>query len=271
MALTPSNTLSPQDKRARREAAQQDELLREVDEAVRQSDVEAFMRRYGKLLLAVVVIALLAFAGWIYWRHTEQQKDERQSEELVGALDQLQAGNLKTADDRAAALAKDGEGLAAINARLMQAGIAEKQGRKEEAAKGFAAVADDASAPKEIRDLAKIRVVNIRYDTMKPADVIAQLKGLAAPGGAFFPSAAELVANAYLDQGNKAEAGALFAKIAQDDNAPESLRSRSRQMAGMLGVDAVGNVDELLKQQGVTQDATQGEDAGGADAAAPQT
>jgi hypothetical protein len=34
-------------------------------------------------------------------------------------------------------------------------------------------------------------------------------------------------------------AGPLFAGIAKDENVPQSIRSRARQMAGLLGIDAV--------------------------------
>ncbi len=70
---------------------------------------------------------------------------------------------------------------------------------------------------------------------MKPDDVIARLKPLAKPGNPWFGSAGELVAMAYLKQGKRDLAGPLFASIAKDENAPKSMRSRARQMAGMLG------------------------------------
>ena len=56
------------------------------------------------------------------------------------------------------------------------------------------------------------------------------------------------VAMAYLDQGNTAEAGALFAAIAKDKGTSETLRSRTRQMAGLLGVDAIDDVDTVLNR-----------------------
>ena len=87
-----------------------------------------------------------------------------------------------------------------------------------------------------------------RYDKMKPADVVARLKPLAVPGNPWFGPAGEIVAMAYLDQGKSAEAGALFGAIAKDKDTPETLKSRSRQMAGLLGVDAIDDVDTVLKQ-----------------------
>ena len=45
-----------------------------------------------------------------------------------------------------------------------------------------------------------------------------------------------------IKQGKKAEAGRLFANIAKDPVVPDSLRARSVQIAGTLGVDASGAI-----------------------------
>ena len=39
--------------------------------------------------------------------------------------------------------------------------------------------------------------------------------------------------------------------MARDESLPETLRSRSRQMAGLLGVDAIDDVEQLLADEGV--------------------
>ena len=83
---------------------------------------------------------------------------------------------------------------------------------------------------------------------MKPEDVIARLKPLAEPGDPWFGSAGELVGAAYLKQGKADLAGPLFASIAKDKDVPETLRSRARQMAGLLGVDAITDADTLVQQ-----------------------
>jgi len=100
-------------------------------------------------------------------------------------------------------------------------------------------VANDSHAPQPYRDVALIRVISLQFDQMKPEDVIAKLQPLAKPGEPWFGTAGELIAMAYIKQGNKAAAGKLFAAIAADNNAPLTLRNRSAQIAGTLGVDAV--------------------------------
>lgn len=246
MALTP--TEKTEDKKAQRKAAEDEVLLREIDDAVRQDQYADFAKNYGKPLLAVIVVGLLAFAGYLFWDSQNEAAAEKDSEALVAALDQVEAGNLDTAGTQLDALIADSDGGARATAQMLRAGIAQEQGNNAQAAEIFGAVAADSSAPQSLRDLATIRQVAATFDDLEPSEVISRLRPIATPGHAYFGSAAEMVAMAYLEQGKQAEAGALFAQIAKDENAPETLKSRARQIAGLLGVDAVEDVDEVLDQ-----------------------
>jgi hypothetical protein len=53
---------------------------------------------------------------------------------------------------------------------------------------------------------------------------------------------------AYLKQGKNDLAGPLFASIAKDEDVPQTLRSRTRQMAGILGYDAVVDTDQAIAE-----------------------
>ena len=127
MALTPKNELSREEKRAKQENAQQEALLREVDEAVRQSDAEQFLDRWGKPLFGLLIAGLVAFGGYLYWDSRQEAAMERDSEALVGALDQIQSGNIDSGYDRLEELAGREGGGAAVAAAMMRAGIAEQQ------------------------------------------------------------------------------------------------------------------------------------------------
>lgn len=86
------------------------------------------------------------------------------------------------------------------------------------------------------------------YDTMKPEAVVARLGGMAVPGNAYFGSAGEMVAVAYLRMNKRDQAGRLFGQIASDKDVPDTLRQRAVQMAGVLGVDAVGQSEDTKTQ-----------------------
>ncbi|MDP4540931.1 tetratricopeptide repeat protein [Qipengyuania sp. DY56-A-20] len=229
-------------------------MMREVDDAVRQGDLANFGERYGKPLAALVVLLIVALAAYLlWWQPSQRAAAEARSETLVSALDNVEAGNLQTAFDALEGLAGDGSDAVAANARMLRGGIAAEQGRTEEAVAIFDELASDADAPEELRNLALIRKIATGFDTMDKAAVVAALQPLAVPGEPFFGSAGELLAMAYLEQGQREQAGALFAEIAKTEGVPESLRSRTRQMAGLLGVDAIEDVDALLEAQGVGQ------------------
>lgn len=245
MALVPNR---PQTE-AEKKAAQDDVFVREVDDAVRQDQLSYAAKRFGIPLAIAVVVGLFGFGGWLIWKESRESAMEQHSEEIIRAIDRVGAGNLDTASKALDPVIKDGSGGAAASAQMLKAGIAVQQGRNAEAAKLFAAVAADSSAPQPFRDLAAIREVAVSFDTMKPDDVISRLKPLATPGNAWFGSAGELVGLAYLKQGKRDLAGPLFAAIAKDETLPETLRSRARQLAGLLGYDAITDVDKIIKAQ----------------------
>ncbi len=231
--------LTPTDKRAGSDEA----FLREVDDAVRASDLTGFWKRYGRWLLAAVVAGLLAFGGYIIYRNQQQAAADRQGEEFVDAMDKLRAGQEKEARAKLATLAKaDQPGYRAM-AQLVEANLLGEDGKTKEAIAVYAKVAGDSSLPQTFRDLALIRQTSAEFDTLPPQTIIDRLKPLAVAGNAWFGSAGELTALSYMKLGKDNLAGPIFAQIAKQDGLPQSQRSRAQQMAGALGVDTV-QVDE---------------------------
>jgi hypothetical protein len=248
VALLPNRTKDSASNRAEKKAAQDDVLVREVDEAVRQGQMEDFGKRYGRPLLALLIIGLLAFGGYLWWQSQQEAAMESDSETLTAALDQLEAGNLDTAGETAAPLAAEGDGAAAASAMLLQAGSAAQAGDTQQAVTVLEQLAQRTDVPEAYRDIARVRAVSLQFDDLPSARIVQSLEDLAQPGEPFFGSAGELVAMAHLDQGNTDRAGALFSQIAKDGSVPESIRSRARQMAGMLGVDAIEDVDAVIEE-----------------------
>lgn len=248
MALTPNSEQTRAQKLAEREAAERDMLMREVDEAVRQDQFGDVVKRYGWLIGLGAVLIIAGFGGWLLWKDSREGQMEARSEQLVTALDQLEAGRMTEGEAALAELSEDGSSAPALAAKLARAGIALNQNRREDAANLYQSVADDSAAAQPYRDLAAVRLMALRFDDVEPQEVIDRLKPLATPGHPWFGSAGELVAMAYLKQGQEDLAGPLFAEIAKDESVPQSLRSRTRQLAGLLGYDAVVDVEQTLAE-----------------------
>lgn len=265
MALIPTKTdrSKPAADRATPAPSAEDEvLIREIDEAVRQDDAAAFMKRYGPALAGILVVFLAAFGGWLYWQNQQEAELEAQSETLITALDAVDAGDYEAASERVEPLTADGTVGARAAALFLQAGAALEQGETARAVEIYAAIAADEEIPAPLRDLARLREVASNFDERDPADAIAKLEPLARPGSTFYGSAAELTAIAHLEMGNRDEAGEIFAAIAKDDDLPDTLTRRAQQLAGVLGVDAIEDVEALLREEGALPEEGAGVDAG---------
>jgi hypothetical protein len=188
------------------------------------------------------------------------------AEQLLAAFDKAAAQpTAATADLRTLA----GEGNAAYRAAALieQSNMKAKAGDLKAAAALLAQVAGDANLDQSMRDMALVRQTALEFDTMKPEAVIARMKPLVDatdPVSSWFGSAAELTAAAYYHLGQYDKAGALYARIAKAPATFKSLQSRTVQMAGMLGVDAV----EDRAAESAAKDKTKDQQGGAAPGAA---
>lgn len=238
LALPPSNRPNPQSKPEEEANPEHDVFLREVDDALLEDEFRSILARYGKPVGGAIAAGLLILAGYLWWDSSTKQAAGERSEKMTIALDKLEAGNMPAALADLEPLTKDGTDGSKAAAAMTQAAILVQQGKTDEGAKAFAAIAADAGVPQAYRDLATIREVSLRFDTLQPQQVIDRLKPLAVPGNAWFGSAGELVGMAYLKLGQPDQAGRLFAAIGKNPEVPTTLRTRMRQLAGQLGFDA---------------------------------
>ena len=227
--------------------------MREIDEAVRQDDTKEFFQKYGFPLGAAVTLLLAGMFGYWWWDSTNEAALEGQSETIISALDSLYVRDFAGVDEKAGGLTEEASIGARSAARMIEAAAALEQEDRVKATEMYTAIITNADTPEPLRDLALIREVTLNFDDREPADNIAKLAPLAVPGNAFFASAGELTAIAHLQAGDRAAAGVLFGELAQDEAVPETLRDRAQKMAGLLGVDTIVDVDEVLEAARVAQ------------------
>jgi len=214
-------------------------FLREVDEELRRDQVAGLWKRWGRWMIVAVVVALAAFGGYLLWQNHRQNTVGEQGEKLQGVIQDLSAG--KTAAQVAAPLAdlaaSKTPGYRAV-AGFAQADALFEKGDTNGAAAKLGEIAGDNSLGQPFRDLALVRQTTIQFDTLKPQVVIDRLTPLAVKGNAWFGSAGELVAAAYLRMNRRDLADRLYGQIGQDDDVPDSIRQRAVQMASVLDAEA---------------------------------
>ncbi|HUE47311.1 MAG TPA: tetratricopeptide repeat protein, partial [Aestuariivirgaceae bacterium] len=152
-----------------------DSLFREVDEEFRRDQALRLWKQWGNYVVAValaVILGVAAFKGWEYWRTYRAETAGTAYHQAVSHLEQDRTDEARTIF---ADLASDGHQGYASLARLQLAGILAEQGEVDDAVAAYEAVADDGSAAREFRDLARVRAGYLLAETASPEDLQARL------------------------------------------------------------------------------------------------
>jgi hypothetical protein len=212
-------------------------FLREVDENLRRDQLRDFFKAYGNWLIVAVVLFLATSGGFIWWKQHEIQRSGAEVEKLAQIYKDIGGGSTAQAPQQLDELSKSGSKAVRASAQFARAALALQQSDVKLATSTYKAIADDGSLPKPYRDAALVRRTALEFDQLQPQEIIARLQPLAKPGEPWFGTAGEMTALAMIKQGNRQQAGQLFAAIANDKGVPEATRARAVQVASSLGVD----------------------------------
>jgi hypothetical protein len=229
LALSPTNTA-------------EDVFVREVDEELQKDQMLGIWRQWGRWIVAGAVGVLLAWGGWLFWQNQQYEAAGVEGEKYTAVMDSLEAGSNLGAEAKLAQIEKSPDGGYKTPAALTRAGVSMQGNDVKTAVATYKSVIDDPKAPQAWRDLALIRQTATEFDTLKPETVIARLKPVAVAGNPWFGSAGEMTAMAYIKMNKPDLAGRLFADMAKNETVPETIRSRSAEMANSLGVEAAAPV-----------------------------
>lgn len=230
-------------------------FLREVDEEVRREQSAEFWRRWGLWIGIGIVLLLAAVGGYMWWSNQQRIEAENQTQQLDAVLNDLGEGRTQNAAERLDELIESPRPGIRAAALFTRAGHAVESGDTETAIRLFGQAASDEALPEPYRHLALIRQTSLQFEALEPQQVIDRLADLAQPESPWFGSAAELTAIALLRQGEERRAGQLLAAIARHEDAPESLKVRATQLAGVLGVDAVPDEPVEIEPRDITEPA----------------
>ena len=218
-----------------------DSFINEVTEEVRREKLYGYMRRYGWIAVAAVLL-LVGGAAWNEYRKaTTEAAAQATGDALYDALE------VEDAAARAEALAAvTVDGPAAAVTRLLQAAAQEEAGDYEAAAATLDALATDQAVPQMYRDLAAFKSASLPTDDVNAR--LAALSGLAQPGQPFRLLALEQQAYLTLGQGDEEGAIALLRQIEEDAAVSRGLRERVQTLMVALGVPAPEPVDTVLPE-----------------------
>ncbi len=210
------------------------DIFNEVDEDLRRDRALRLWQKYGNYVLAVAVLIVVGTAGFVTWRDYERRQAEAGALKYVSALDQARAPETTGGSAALESVVREGPAGYAALARLHEAALRERSDPKV-AADQYRAIAVDTRVTPEIRDAATLLATLLTVEETDPATIERQVAALAAPGNPWRHVAWEAAALAAAKAGNSEQARTLYARIADDPDAPAGLRGRAAEMLAALG------------------------------------
>lgn len=213
-----------------------DELIREIDDELRQDKAMQFWKAYGNYVIGAAVAMVLGVAGHQGWQHWDLSQRQQAGDSFVAAQRLADADKTEDALAAFAKLRQDAGAGYPLLARLREAALKAKAGDTASAIADYRAIAADGGIDGPYRDLASVLAATIGLDAGEDANgIITQLAPLTDGTNAFRHTARELTAAAHLKLGDKAKARELFDALALDPGAPAGVRNRAREMGQVLG------------------------------------
>ena len=210
------------------------DIFTEVDEEVRRERLKKLWDRYGNLVIAAAVVAVISVGGWRGYQYYEAKQAAAAGGQFDAAADLADQG--KTADAEAAFGKIAAEGTAGYRAlaRLRLAATAAERDPKAAVA-AYDAIANDGSVAKVFQEFAGVRAGMLLVDSAPLAEITKRLEPLAQAGGAFRHSARELLALAAVQATDSVAAKKWFDMILGDAETPQSLRTRIDMLMTLNG------------------------------------
>ena len=205
-----------------------DSFINEVTEEVRREKLYGYLRRYGWIAVAAVLL-LVGGAAWNEYR-TAQARSAAQAtgDALLAALEEDDPAT------RAAAMQDvESEGAAAAVALLLRAATQQEAGDLAASAETLGAVVTNPDLPEMYRDLAAFKAAMLPSDDT--ATRRANLDALSQPGQPFRLLALEQIAYLSLAEGDEEGALVLLRQIEEDAGVTRGLRERVQTLMLALG------------------------------------
>jgi len=207
--------------------SESESFIDEVTEELRRDRLFALMRKWGWIPV-LVIIAIVGGTAYVEWQKaTETSAAQAEGDALLAALE---------SSDRSAAL--DGlntTGDLAAVIELLKAAEAVSADDPKAVAEILSPVADDASLPREWRELAGLKLVMLGNDAVEPERRAALLDELATPGAPFAPLAREQQVYSMIEAGETEAALEAARSLLEEAGLTQGLQQRLSQVIVALG------------------------------------
>lgn len=221
------------------------DIFDETEETQRAEKWESIVKKsapWAALVLGGALAIALGVWGWQSWQDSRAAKA---SETYQAAIEATGKNDLGLARTRFEEAAKSGTPAYKALALMQLAGMDVKDGKTEEAIKGFDAAAKAAPSP-IIADVAALKAAYLAMDKASLDDMKKRLEPLAKDDRPYAPLAKEALAMAKLQHGDLKGARADLQVLALTLGTPEGVKQRAQEFTLVIDSGAVPTAKSVM-------------------------
>ena len=211
------------------------DIFDEVSEDLRRDRLQDAWKKYGKYIIAIAILIVVATAGNIAWREYSQTRLEERADQLDAAAAMVREGRTEQALASLEELAETGDEGYAVLVRLRQAAVLMQQGQRDEAIALYDRLAEDPGTDPLYAGLAVVLSVMAQADSGKPVELYKRLAPQLAEGQPWRLTGLEVAAALAFKYNDPPGAAIHLRKILEDPSAPLSLRRRAEELLRVTG------------------------------------
>jgi len=245
------------------------DVFEQVEEELRSERYKRLARTWLPVLGGLLAVALVAALAWWGWQSYVSSQADKASAAYQQGIDALQEGKTAEARTAFAESAKAGGGYKAL-ALMQEAGLAQAENKTADA---VALLDEAAKATRDpiLSDIAALKAVFLVMDTASLEDVQKRLEPLTGEKRPMSAFAQEALAMAQLQHGKTAEARQTFVQLQLGQDVPDPVRQRAQAAVQAVDTGTAANLAAIVKAAAAlpTPTPSQAAAAASAEAAAP--
>ncbi len=213
---------------------EEDALLREVVEDVKNEQLQQIWNKYGLAIIISVAFILTAAISFESLKSWHAKKQQELSNTYSIALSLQNQGRLDESLDVYSMLTEKTSGIYADLAKIQVANIYLTQNKSDDAEKVLLALINDTSTLPQLRDIATIKLASYKLDNNTSAEEIKSLLSPLVDNNDASSIAREMLAMLYIREKDITQAKNEYQKIVNSSAVSDELRNRALDMLNLL-------------------------------------
>lgn len=221
-------------KKAKKDILEDDALIREVSEDVKNDQMKVLWDKYGLFVIIFVALSITAAVSFETFKTWMNKKNQEVSNAFAVAISLQNQGKL---DDSLKILQTLSEKSSIYSdiARLQMANIYFEQNNDKKAIEQLEFLVSDKGDSNQMREIALLKLAAYKLDNNAPsAEIRELLMPLAEKENGSYNVARELLAMLAIRDGNLEDAKSEYELIAASANGSDALKSRALDMINIL-------------------------------------